>query len=202
MALEVLKSNEINIDVDEYKELYKKRKLNRTNVLIVSLLILLLLLICFRIATIGFNAMEAWEVDNIELTGDNIKIDNNTKINVFSGLDRIAPMSNGTYKFSVKNNSNYDLIYNINFEHDMTNYVNMKYRLKMDNIYIKGNENEYIDIDNLNVESIIVPRQSINIYTLEWKWEDDDENDMKVGAMKENQYYYFRMQILSNIYEK
>ncbi len=111
-------------------------------------------------------------------------------------------MSSGTYRFSVKNNSNYDMIYNIKFEHDMTNYINMKYKLKIDNIYIRGNDNDYVDINKLNVESIIVPKHSINVYTLEWKWENDNENDIKVGFNKDNQYYYFKMQIFSNIYQK
>ncbi len=209
MALEVLEKKEINSneldELDELNKIQKNKKQRRINVLIVFIIILLLLLICYRIATIGFNSVEAWEVDKIELTKENLQIANNTKINVFSGLNtngKLAPMSNGTYRFSVKNNSSYDMIYNINFEHDMTNYINMKYRLKIDNIYIKGNDNEYVDIDNLNVESIIVPKHSINVYTLEWKWENDDANDIKVGMMKDDQYYYFKMQIFSNIYEK
>ena len=111
-------------------------------------------------------------------------------------------MSKGTYRFSVKNNSNYDMIYDIKFEDDMTNYINMKYRIKIDNIYIKGNDNKYVSLDELNLENIIVPKHSINVYTLEWCWENDDENDTKIGTMKEDQYYYFKMEIFSNIYDK
>ncbi len=206
MAKAVLEKEELNNDkLDELNEIEKERKQRRINVLVIFIILLLLLFICYRIATIGFNSVEAWEVDRIELTENNMQIENNTKLNVFSGFnknEKIAPMSRGTYRFSVKNNSNFDMIYNINFEHDMTNYINMKYKLKIDNIYIRGNDNEYVDIDRLNVESIIVPKHSINIYTLEWKWENADEKDIKVGFTKDDQYYYFKMQIFSNIYQK
>lgn len=78
----------------------------------------------------------------------------------------------------------------------------MKYKLKIDNIYIRGNEEEYIDIDELDIENIVVPNESINIYTLEWCWVGDDETDSLVGSMQDEQYYYFRLQITSNIYDK
>ena len=174
------------------------------NIGIIFLIILLMLLISYKIADIGFNSVTSWEVDNIELTEENLQILNDTKINIFSKLKdgKIAPMSTGTYRFSVKNKSDYDMIYNIKFEDDMTNYINMKYRLKMDNIYIRGNSEKYVSLDELNLENIIVPKNSINVYTIEWCWENDDENDTKVGSMKDDQYYYFRLQILSNIYNK
>ena len=71
---------------------------------------------CVRIANIGFNSVEAWEVDKIELTTERMQLTNKSRLNIFSGLNgsnKIAPMSKGTYRFSVKNNSNYDMIYNI-----------------------------------------------------------------------------------------
>lgn len=208
MALDVMDKNEIKDYINEQiEEIYnqkRKRKFNRINISIIIVIILLLLLTCIKIANIGFNSVEAWEVDKIELTTDKMQITNNSKLSIFSelnGSNKIAPMSKGTYRFSVKNNSNYDMIYNIMFEDDMTNYINMKYRLKIDNIYIKGNSEKYVSLSELNLENIIVPKHSINVYTLEWCWENDDENDMKVGTMKEYQYYYFKMQIFSNIYE-
>ena len=209
MALDVLDKDEIKDYIDEQiEEIYnqkRKIKISRTMILIIILIILLLLFTCIRVASIGFNSVEAWEVDNIELTAENLQITNNTKLNIFSELNgdnKIAPMSKGTYRFSVKNNSNYDMIYDIKFEDDMTNYINMKYRIKIDNIYIKGNDNKYVSLDELNLENIIVPKHSINVYTLEWCWENDDENDTKIGTMKEDQYYYFKMEIFSNIYDK
>jgi hypothetical protein len=170
MVLETDEKEKIEFDSEnqrEPEEIRKERKISRTIVCIIILIILLMLLICYRIATIGFNSVEAWQVDKIELTEENLQIENDTKINIFSKTDdksTIAPRSKGTYRFSVKNDSNYDMIYNIKFEDDMTNYINMKYRLKIDNIYIRGNSDKYISIDELNVDSVVVPKNSINVY--------------------------------------
>ena len=94
------------------------------------------------------------------------------------------------------------MIYNIKFSEENIAKVNMKYKLKIDNIYIKGSKDEYISIKDLNVESIIVPKNSINVYTLEWAWENDDKIDTKIGISQENEYYTFRLEIVSNIYDK
>ena len=208
MALNILERQNIKLNnqnyIDDFNISKKSRRINKSIVFIIILIILLFLLICFKIADIGFNAVEAWEVDKIELTEENLQILNDTKLNIFSGLknNKIKPKSSGTYRFSVKNKSNYDMIYNIRFEANMENYINIKYKLKMDNIYVKGDSNTFVSIDELDLENIIVPKQSINVYTLEWYWEDDDENDTKVASIKEDQFYNFRMQITSNIYEK
>lgn len=208
MAIETLEKRKIELDeqnyINEYNRHKKFRNINKSVAFLIVFIILLVLTICFRISSIGFNSLEAWEVDKIELTEENLQILNDTKLNIFNGLanNKIAPKSKGTYKFSVKNKSKYDMIYNIKFEDDMKSFINMKYRLKMDNIYVKGNTDKYVSIDELDLDSIIVPKESINIYTLEWCWEDDDKNDTKVGTMKQDQYYYFKMQITSNIYEK
>ena len=50
----------------------------------------------------------------------------------------------------------------------MKHFVNMKYKLKMDNIYIKGNADNYVTLDELNLNDIVVLKDSINIFTLEW----------------------------------
>ncbi len=68
----------------------------------------------------------------------------------------------------------------------MKHFVNMKYKLKMDNIYIKGNADNYVTLDELNLNDIVVLKDSINIFTLEWYWEDDDELDTCVGGKPEN----------------
>lgn len=84
--------------------------------------------------------------------------------------------------------SNQDMTYNITFTDEMKKFVNMKYKLKMDNIYIKGNEEEYVTINNLNVSNISVLKDSANIFTLEWYWEDNDELDTQIGISDERYY--------------
>ena len=99
-----------------------------------------------------------------------------------------AVTENGTYKFYIRNKSNQDMTYNITFTDEVKKFVNMKYKLKMDNIYIKGNEEEYVTINNLNVSNISVLKDSANIFTLEWYWEDNDELDTQIGISDERYY--------------
>ena len=77
----------------------------------------------------------------------------------------------------------------------MTNPINMKYKLKIDNIYIRGNEDEYVSIEELKVDDIVVLEDSNNIYTLEWKWVDNDIADTYVGSLKEIQTYTLKLKI-------
>lgn len=100
----------------------------------------------------------------------------------------IAPKSNGSCEFYIKNESGQNVIYDITFLDEMEYFVNMKYRLKINNVYIRGNEEEYISIDELAVEDIIVVEGAITRYTLEWYWEDDDEADTLVGSQGEQHY--------------
>lgn len=137
--------------------------------------------------------------DGIVVTEDDIGIEKDTKLNIFNnekfeGEKIIAPHSQGTYKFYIKNKSNRDINYNIKFSDEMKKFVNMKYRLKIDNIYIRGNEEGYTTIENLDVNNITVPKDSINVFTLEWYWEDNDELDTKVGTSEER-YYTINLKI-------
>ena len=65
---------------------------------------------------------------------------------------------------------------------------------------IRGNKKEYVRIDELNVKNIVVLKDSNNIYTLEWYWEDSDKEDTTVGSKKENQYYSLSLQINASLY--
>ena len=110
-------------------------------------------------------------------------------------------MSKGTFKFVVRNDTNEDVVYHVKFVDEMNNFVNMKYRLKVDNIYIKGNQDKYIQIEELDVENVILPKDSASIYTLEWYWESDDEKDNYVGKQKDDQYYTLNLYIFSQAYK-
>ena len=107
----------------------------------------------------------------------------------------IAPRSYGSYKFVIKNISKENLSYDINFSDTMTNPVNMKYRLKIDNIYIRGNEDEYVSLSELKVSNISVLSNSNNVFTLDWYWVDDDINDTNTGILKEDQYYTLNLEV-------
>lgn len=106
-------------------------------------------------------------------------------------------MSSSSYHFVVKNTFNEKLIYSIKTEEINKLGVNMKYRLKLNNVYVIGNETTYVNIQNLNLNNVILFENSSDIYTLEWKWENSD-NDTKIG---ESEYgdYKLKLNIQSEI---
>ena len=84
----------------------------------------------------------------------------------------------------------------------MQNFVNMKYKLKVDNIYIKGSTENYITLDQMNLNDIVVLKNSTNIYTLEWYWDDDDKLDTHIGNQEEDNYYKINLDIEATEYKK
>lgn len=200
------------------EEQIKKEKSNNkktiTIIILIIIIILLIFLLGYRMGKIGYQVKEVGAnpddsskiaairvmQEDIEITKDTqLEIFNNSK---FNGKKIIAPNSSGTYKFCISNESENDIIYHIRFLDEMQNFVNMKYRLKIDNIYIRGNEEEYVTIEELDVENVTVLKDSNNIFTLEWYWADSDPEDTFVGSQKDTQYYTLKLEIESSILEQ
>lgn len=216
-----LKNETENIEYEEtIEKLLEKKKKDRLIKIILIIIIILLLLIFwllgYRMGKIGYGVKEVVSnpdvpvddgVTTIKVMQDDIKITKDTKLDIFNnskfnGEKIIAPKSNGTYQFCVSNEVENDIIYNIKFFDKMKNYVNMKYRLKIDNIYIRGNEDKYVGIDELSVDNITVLKDSNNIFTLEWYWEDNDKEDTYVGSQEDTQYYTLELEINADILDK
>ena len=186
----------------EQKRQFSRESLKKIIYILIIIIIILILLLVWKIGRIGIDERPTSGkiyVDGIAITEDDIEIEKDTQLNIFNnekfkGEKIIAPHSQGTYKFYIKNKSNRDINYNIKFSDEMKKFVNMKYRLKIDNIYIRGNEEGYTTIENLDVNNITVPKDSINVFTLEWYWEDNDELDTKVGTSEER-YYTINLKI-------
>lgn len=186
----------------EQKRQFSRESLKKIIYILIIIIIILILLLVWKIGKIGIDERPTSGkiyVDGIAITEDDIEIEKDTQLNIFNnekfkGEKIIAPHSQGTYKFYIRNKSNRDINYNIKFSDEMKKFVNMKYRLKIDNIYIRGNEEGYTIIEKLDVDNITVPKDSINMFTLEWYWEDNDELDTKVGTSDER-YYTINLKI-------
>lgn len=186
----------------EQKRQFSRESLKKIIYILIIIIIILILLLVWKIGRIGIDERPTsgkTYTDGIVVTEDDIGIEKDTKLNIFNnekfeGEKIIAPHSQGTYKFYIKNKSNRDINYNIKFSDEMKKFVNMKYRLEIDNIYIRGNEEGYTTIENLDVNNVTVPKDSINMFTLEWYWEDNDELDTKVGTSDER-YYTINLKI-------
>ena len=205
--------NENKIYTETIDELLKRKKKDTRIKIILAIIIVILLLLFwwlgFKMGKIGFgtqnvtgdiNEPDKEIVDAIRVMTDDIEITKNTELAIFKNeqfeIDNmIAPKSNGSYRFYVSNEADDNIKYDINFLDEMKHFVNMKYRLKLDNIYIRGNEDTYVTIDELSVDDITVLKDSNNIFTLEWLWEDSDAEDTFVASQEERQYYTLKLQI-------
>ena len=191
----------------------EKKKDNKKTIMCIIILILLLMFwLGYRIGKLGYKETTISPNNNFEynsiilLENDMQKIKNN-QLNIFKNKDFnnekiIAPHSKGTYKFYIQNKTNTDVIYNIKFSDEMQNFINMKYRLKLDNIYIKGNSENYVSLDELELSNIIILKDSTNFYTLEWYWDDNDKLDTFVGSQEEDNYYEINLYIETDQYKE
>ena len=204
------------------EELKKQRNRSRIfNIILIIIIIILLLLgyiVGSRIGKIGLKSRETTTqpeeitqeeklMPEIEITQDDIDVTKETQLNIsnnekFNGEKIIDPGSKGEVQICIRNKSNYDVSYDFNFTDEMQYHVNMKYKLKLDNVYIKENKDEYKKLEDIKLKEVIVPKDSANIYTLEWYWEDDDKNDTIVGSQQDKQYYKLNLEINARQYAK
>lgn len=188
---------------------HKRMRAEATLGIIIVLTLLAIYFLCFRLGKTGGDYLSegnASQVPPIVINQNDLRITTNTKINIFNNekfgnKKIIAPMSKGTCKFSIKNGTNDDVVYNLRFIDEMNVFVNMKYKLKINDEYVKGNEKEYIDIDGLDVESKILKKGSTNLCTLEWFWESDSQKDT-ISGNQEDGYYSLNLYVFSQAYQK
>lgn len=200
------------MEEDLEKKYEKETRRNKRNkiVIIILIIIIILLLLFFwlgcKVGKIGFgykttstepsidssDMILIKENDMKEVTDNKLNIFKNEK---FDGQSIIAPKSYGKYQFFVSNISKKDVKYSMKFSDEMKMFVNMKYKLKIDNVYIKGDAENYTTIDDLDIDEIVVLKDSTNVFTLEWYWEDNDSLDTAIGSEKDTQYYKLNLQI-------
>lgn len=171
----------------------KKSKKNSVNKIILVIIIILLLLRSCRLirkhldnsASDSSNIPTTIDTEILEITDKDITWSNTNNIKVFSNPiynmnQKIAPESTNVYQFVINNNTAYNILYNINFIESNTYSINMKYKLKLNNVYVAGDEENWVSYDQLKRTNIILPKSNKHIYYLEWKWISSD-NDTSVG---------------------
>lgn len=96
--------------------------------------------------------------------------------------DKIAPECSNTYKFVVKNSTDYNLKYSINFTETNPYNINLKYKLKKNGSYIIS---DYVSYDQLNISEVLLNSKNSDTYYLDWKW-ISSENDTQAGEIQAN----------------
>ena len=98
--------------------------------------------------------------------------------------DIIAPESSNTYQFVVKNGTEYQLKYEINFIETNNYNINMKYKLKKNDTYLIDH---YVSASELNVSEMLLNSLENDTYYLEWKW-ISSSNDTEIGMTPDANY--------------
>lgn len=118
------------------------------------------------------------------------------RLNVFANPDYdgqpvIAPASSGEYAFTVKNSARFPLKYTLQISDENEAGVPMEYRLKQGEKYLVGSESEWLDVSALSETTNELPHESEEVYTLEWRWPDDnDEVDTSAGIAAQDDAKY------------
>lgn len=113
----------------------------------------------------------------------------------FEDKSIIAPGVSGSYSFTVENESTSKFLYNIDFTDENKYDINMVFKLKVDGKYVAGNEETWVKSNQLNMVEIPLNTYEIHVYTVEWKWEDA-ENDTQIGET-DGAYYKMFIDVLA-----
>lgn len=115
----------------------------------------------------------------------NLKIFTNP---AFQYTNKIAPGSSNSYYFSVHNSTNQDLKYYISMFEQTEYKVNLKYRLRRNNMYVVGDENTWVSANKVITDYSVINKGATDSYILDWKWFDDDANDTIAGKNMSSEY--------------
>lgn len=193
--------------MQEGEQVKTKEEQVKKIVLIIIILILLLILIfyiiIYRIGKIGYEVSNPTPINTLEITQNNISWDKIEDLDIFNNPEFnnekiVVLMSKGSYEFVISNTINEKIKYSIMAEEVNDLNINMKYRLKLDNIYVVGDKDTWVDIKDLILQDVIVPKNSSNIYTLEWYWEESN-NDTHIGSQVYAEYKC-RIKIVSELF--
>lgn len=115
----------------------------------------------------------------------------------FNNNSIIAPGVYGKYSFTVENYRENKVKYNLDFIEENIYNINMVYKLKLNGDYIAGNEEEFVKYEALNKDGLEIEANSNDLFTIEWKWQDD-KNDTQIGKTEGANY---KLKIKIDAYE-
>ena len=130
------------------------------------------------------NKLEEEEEEEIEKeieVFDDYKIWDNKQLRIFSNTayeyeNKIAPGSKNSYAFVIKNNNDFDIVYDIYFKEVNNKKINMQYKLTHEGNYLIGSATKYVPIANKKVASVELAANEQKAYILHWKWVDSSHD--------------------------
>ena len=169
------------VDIQTLNEKYAKR----WNFIIFSLIFMFVVLSLLVAHIIGAHGVEnPYETKIIQVSSEAKEWHQNDNINLFKTRNRkgekvIWPGQSGSYDFVVQNNNNDPITYQLSLDEANRDNINMKYRLKLNNVYVVGDEKTYESIDKVKLDNVTILGKGKSLFTLEWTWEKAD-NDAKI----------------------
>ena len=141
----------------------------------------------------NLNGCQSPCINNIEIRDEQIKYTNDTPLNIFSHQSYyiadgvIAPGSQNTYQFIIRNNNDFGIKYNLKIEEENPYNVNMRYRLNVNGNKVVGDEDTWVTAEELLQKEVVLANEAYNVYSLEWKW-FESLNDTEIGSEIEANY--------------
>ncbi|MBR3696833.1 MAG: hypothetical protein IKM97_00945 [Clostridia bacterium] len=171
-------------DIKELNNKYNKR-LTLLIFIIIFLFVILTLFVVYILSLHNMKVYNPFETKIIKVNSDKKSWYKNDEINLFKYLNEqgekiIWPGQSGEYEFYIQNTNDVPIYYKISISEKNTDKINMKYRLKQNNVYVIGNEDTYEPIEKMYLEDIKILEKAKSQYTLEWKWEETDK-DVEIG---------------------
>ncbi len=141
----------------------------------------------------GGNQTVPEDKDGIEVFDKETEYSQDTQLHIFTNTayyvvdNKIAPASENSYQFVIRNNNEFNIRYNLDLFEENKYNINMKYRLKLNGVYVAGNDDEWLTYDELQQENIGLAANTYDVYTLDWKW-IEGSNDTEVGTNINSNY--------------
>ena len=144
------------------------------------------------------------EQEGVEVLDKETEYSHNTPLNIFTNTtyyvvnDKIAPLTENAYQFVIRNHNDFNIKYTLELNEENKYDINMKYRLKLNGVYVAGNNDKWLTYDELNQYNMGLSANTYDVYTLEWKW-FESENDTEVGT-NINSNYKLELKITASEY--
>ena len=131
--------------------------------------------------------------DGVEVFDEETEYSQDTQLHIFTNTtyyvvdNKIAPASENSYQFVIRNNNEFNIKYDLDLFEENKYNINMKYRLKLNGVYVAGNDDKWLTYDELKQENIALAANTYDVYTLDWKW-FEGSNDTEVGTNINSNY--------------
>ncbi len=142
--------------------------------------------------------------EGVEVFDDDTYYGVDTKLNIFKNTyyevveNKIAPLSENSYQFVIRNNNNFNITYSIKAIETNDFNIKMRYRLRQSDKFLIGSADEWVTADEIEQFNRTLPSKEYDVYILDWKW-FEGENDTEVG-MDIDAYYKLNMEIKATEY--